>query len=76
MQRIYYEQIILCITYLLLSTACGGMDNQCTVYDMKNRDSMDAAKITRELLGYEGFLSCARFINDSTLITGSGDRKV
>lgn len=56
--------------------ACGGMDNQCTVYDMKNRDSMGAAKITRELLGYEGFLSCARFINDSTLITGSGDRKV
>lgn len=52
------------------------MDNQCTVYDMKNRDSMGAAKITRELLGYEGFLSCARFINDSTLITGSGDRKV
>lgn len=52
------------------------MDNQCTVYDLKNRDTAGAAKITRELLGYEGFLSSSRFLNDSTLITGSGDMKV
>lgn len=58
------------------SIACGGMDNQCTVYDLKNRDTSGGAKIARELLGYEGFLSCCRFINDSTLITGSGDMKV
>lgn len=56
--------------------ACGGMDNQCTVYDLKERDSAGGVKMTRELLGYEGFLSCCRFINDSTLITGSGDMKV
>ncbi|KAK7571066.1 hypothetical protein V9T40_014670 [Parthenolecanium corni] len=56
--------------------ACGGMDNQCTIYDLKNRDNGGVAKLTRELLGYEGFLSCCRFVNDTTLITGSGDMKV
>lgn len=52
------------------------MDNQCTIYDLKNRDNGGVAKLARELLGYEGFLSCCRFVNDTTLITGSGDMKV
>ncbi|XP_047101576.1 guanine nucleotide-binding protein subunit beta-2 [Schistocerca piceifrons] len=56
--------------------ACGGMDNMCTVYDLNNRDSTGAAKIVRELAGYEGFLSSCRFIDDQTLITGSGDMKI
>lgn len=34
----------------------------CTVYDVNNRDSSGAAKITRELAGYEGFLSTCRFL--------------
>ena len=54
--------------------ACGGMDNMCTVYDVNNRDGTGNAKIMRELLGYEGFLSSCRFIEDSKLVTGSGDR--
>lgn len=56
--------------------ACGGMDNMCTVYDLNNRDSTGAAKIVRELLGYEGFLSSCRFLDDKTIITGSGDMKM
>ncbi|XP_063230458.1 guanine nucleotide-binding protein subunit beta-2-like [Bacillus rossius redtenbacheri] len=57
--------------------ACGGMDNMCTVYDLNNRDSTtNSAKITRELMGYEGFLSCCRFLDDRTLLTGSGDMKI
>ncbi|XP_014275459.1 guanine nucleotide-binding protein subunit beta-2 [Halyomorpha halys] len=56
--------------------ACGGMDNMCTVYDVNNRDSTGAAKMTRELLGYEGFLSSCRFLDDKMLITGSGDMKL
>ncbi|BES87509.1 unnamed protein product [Nesidiocoris tenuis] len=56
--------------------ACGGMDNMCTVYDVNNRDGSGASKITRELLGYEGFLSSCRFLDDMTLITGSGDMKI
>ncbi|XP_071545289.1 guanine nucleotide-binding protein subunit beta-2 [Panulirus ornatus] len=56
--------------------ASGGMDNQCTVHDLNNRDSTGAAKIARELAGYEGFLSSMRFLDDANLITGSGDMKV
>ncbi|GLH02835.1 hypothetical protein R5R35_005130 [Gryllus longicercus] len=56
--------------------ACGGMDNMCTVYDLNNRDSTGVAKIVRELMGYEGFLSSCRFIDDKTLVTGSGDMKL
>lgn len=56
--------------------ACGGMDNMCTVYDVNNRDATGAAKITRELMGYEGFLSSCRFVDDNHLITGSGDMKI
>jgi hypothetical protein len=52
------------------------MDNQCTVHDLNNRDNTGAAKIARELMGYEGFLSCSRFVDDENLLTGSGDMKV
>lgn len=57
-------------------TACGGMDNMCTVYDVNNRDASGAAKIVRELAGYEGFLSSCRFLDDTHIVTGSGDMKI
>ena len=56
--------------------ACGGMDNMCTVYDVNNRDPSGAAKIIRELAGYEGFLSSCRFLDDGHILTGSGDMKI
>lgn len=52
--------------------ACGGMDNMLTIYDLNNRDSQGSAKMVREVTGYEGFLSSARFIDDDNIITGSG----
>ncbi|KAF7267940.1 guanine nucleotide-binding protein subunit beta-2 [Rhynchophorus ferrugineus] len=56
--------------------ACGGMDNMCTVYDLNNRDASGVAKMARELAGYDGFLSSCRFLDDKTIITGSGDMKI
>ena len=56
--------------------ACGGMDNMLTMYDLNNRDSNGLAKMVREVAGYEGFLSSARFLDDENIITGSGDMKV
>lgn len=56
--------------------ACGGMDNMCTVYDVNNRDATGAAKMVRELAGYEGFLSSCRFLDDTHILTGSGDMKI
>ena len=54
--------------------ACGGMDNMLTMYDLNNRDSNGLAKMVREVAGYEGFLSSARFLDDENIITGSGRR--
>lgn len=48
----------------------------CTIYDLNNRDSTGAAKMVRELAGYEGFLSSCRFLDDSHILTGSGDMKM
>lgn len=64
-----------CIKFIC-NAACGGMDNMCTVYDVNNRDSTGAAKLVRELAGYEGFLSSCRFLDDTHIITGSGDMKI
>lgn len=59
-----------------MKIACGGMDNMCTIYDVNNRDANGAAKIIRELAGYEGFLSSCRFLDDTHIVTGSGDMKI
>ncbi|GBP02933.1 Guanine nucleotide-binding protein subunit beta-2 [Eumeta japonica] len=32
--------------------------------------------MVRELAGYEGFLSSCRFLDDSHILTGSGDMKI
>ena len=55
---------------------CGGMDNMLTVYDINNRDASGVAKMVKEFTGYEGFLSSCRFIDDSKIVTGSGDMKI
>jgi len=56
--------------------ACGGMDNMCTLYDLHSKDSDGGAKVKREMVGLEGFLSCCCFLSDSQLITGSADDKI
>lgn len=48
----------------------------CTVYDLNNRDSSGVAKMVREFAGYDGFLSSCRFLDDKSIITGSGDMKM
>jgi len=55
---------------------CGGMDNMLTVYSLNDRDSSGIAKMLREFLGYEGFLSSCRFLDDTKVVTGSGDMKI
>ncbi|RWS28579.1 Guanine nucleotide-binding protein subunit beta-2-like protein, partial [Leptotrombidium deliense] len=51
--------------------ACGGMDNMCTIYDVTDKNATGSAKIRRELMGFEGFLSACRFVNDNQILTGS-----
>lgn len=61
--------------------ASGGLDNSCSVYDLRKVDEAMAAtraglpdiQPTRELIGHIGFIACARFLNDGEIITCSGD---
>ncbi|CAN0338954.1 guanine nucleotide-binding protein G(I)/G(S)/G(T) subunit beta-1-like isoform X2 [Lethenteron reissneri] len=51
--------------------ACGGLDNMCSVYSLKSREGN--IKVTRELPGHNGYLSCCRFLDDTKILTSSGD---
>ncbi|XP_063718461.1 guanine nucleotide-binding protein subunit beta-1-like [Symsagittifera roscoffensis] len=51
--------------------ASGGLDNVCSIYTLRTREGN--VKVSRELSGHTGYLSCCRFINDNEIITSSGD---
>jgi len=58
--------------------ACGGLDNICSVYNLKSKEAgggmgMGGSKGARELSAHSGYLSCCRFLNDRQIITSSGD---
>ncbi|GMI41977.1 hypothetical protein TeGR_g8250, partial [Tetraparma gracilis] len=50
--------------------ACGGLDNLCSIYQLQQPQTMRASK---ELAAHDGYLSCCRFIDESHIITSSGD---
>lgn len=50
--------------------ACGGLDNMCSIYALGD-PSM--TKATRELAAHDGYLSCCRFIDETQILTSSGD---
>lgn len=52
--------------------ACGGLDNLCTVYDLKLKDH-GPPRLARTLSAHIGYISCCRFISDHNIITSSGD---
>ncbi|KTF87626.1 hypothetical protein cypCar_00035445 [Cyprinus carpio] len=49
--------------------ASGGLDNMCTVYNLKT----PVIKTVKELDAHTGYLSCARFLSDTEILTASGD---
>ncbi|XP_026473079.1 guanine nucleotide-binding protein subunit beta-1 [Ctenocephalides felis] len=51
--------------------ACGGLDNICSIYSLKTREGN--VKVSRELPGHTGYLSCCRFLDDNQIVTSSGD---
>lgn len=51
--------------------ACGGLDNICSIYSLKSREGN--IRISRELPGHTGYLSCCRFLDDNRIVTSSGD---
>ncbi|KAG8898341.1 histone deacetylase [Tulasnella sp. 403] len=54
--------------------ACGGLDNICSVYNLRNKEAgASAPKGAKELSAHSGYLSCCRFLSDRQIITSSGD---
>jgi len=51
--------------------ACGGLDNICSVYNLKSKDM--PIRACRELNAHTGYLSCCRFIDNKRIVTSSGD---
>lgn len=51
--------------------ACGGLDNICSVYNLRSRDQ--PIRVSRELSAHTGYLSCCRFLTDRHILTSSGD---
>jgi len=52
--------------------ACGGLDNICSIYNLRSPDV--PIRVCRELNAHTGFLSCCRFLSDSSIVTSSGDQ--
>lgn len=50
--------------------ACGGLDNLCSIYQLNQPQVM---RSHRELAAHDGYLSCCRFVGESSILTSSGD---
>jgi guanine nucleotide-binding protein G(I)/G(S)/G(T) subunit beta-1 len=48
-----------------------GLDNLCSIY---NINQTDISRSCRELAAHDGYLSCCRFVDESTILTSSGDQ--
>lgn len=61
--------------------ASGGLDNTVSIFKTSNQNNQQGAQggrfrskdLYRELEKHDGYLSCARFINDGEIISASGD---
>lgn len=53
--------------------ACGGLDNICSIYNLRRSEGNGRVGGARELSAHSGYLSCCRFLNDRQIITSSGD---
>ncbi len=54
--------------------ACGGLDNLCSIFAVPEAGKEQTKQKTYcELAQHEGYLSCCRFIDDTKIITSSGD---
>jgi len=52
--------------------ACGGLDNACSVYKLKN-EPIHSGMQDIELNGHDGYVSCCRFVDETKIVSSSGD---
>ncbi|WFD29390.1 G protein subunit beta [Malassezia sp. CBS 17886] len=53
--------------------ASGGLDNICTVYNLRMRTDVVGVPVAHELLGHAGYISACRFRSPTEMVTASGD---
>jgi len=53
--------------------ASGGLDNLCSVFNIKDSVGWEVKQPHRELQQHEGYLSCCRFVDENQILTSSGD---
>ena len=53
--------------------ASGGLDNMCTVHNLKSTDKDGNPRTSKQLNDHSGYLSRCRFLDDRRIITASGD---
>eukprot|EP00613_Pedinella_sp_CCMP2098_P043059 CAMPEP_0171781714 /NCGR_PEP_ID=MMETSP0991-20121206/60404_1 /TAXON_ID=483369 /ORGANISM="non described non described, Strain CCMP2098" /LENGTH=365 /DNA_ID=CAMNT_0012389397 /DNA_START=189 /DNA_END=1283 /DNA_ORIENTATION=+ len=55
--------------------ACGGLDNLCSIYSIEAAAGGGGIpnRAKHELSAHDGYISCCRFVNNSTIISASGD---
>jgi len=51
--------------------ASGGLDNVCAVFNLRGEIPI---RVSRELNGHSGFISCIRFASEKSVLTSSGDK--
>eukprot|EP01084_Bolivina_argentea_P039588 73147_1 len=57
--------------------ASGGLDNTCTIYDIKDLQGWnDSQKPYKELQKHEGYVSGVRFMDDNQILSCSGDSSI
>ncbi|GAQ91843.1 G protein beta subunit [Klebsormidium nitens] len=56
--------------------ASGGLDNVASIFNLKNKRADKDGHIppSRMLAGHKGYISCARFVDDGSILTSSGDQ--
>lgn len=57
--------------------ACGGLDNICSIYTLKDRENLEKSrKPLQTLVGHDGYIACNKFIDARTVLTASGDHTI
>jgi len=51
----------------------GGLDNLCSIFNIKDSVGWELKQPHRELQRHEGYLSCCRFVDENHILTASGD---
>lgn len=53
--------------------ASGGLDNVCSLYNLRRRQSLVSVPLAQTLVGHQGYISAIEFIDDNQVLTASGD---